>query len=189
MKRAALTLLGAGLGFCAGLAVLPYAYGAGSGDMTNAYHELDRFGDAFAATRKGYVEAPEDKAMIEGAIFRHDGQSRSAFQLFRSQHLRRHDGAHRRPVWWCRPRHLRRERSGEDRLSDRRHARQPRRPQGGRRHHDDRRRPHGRQESRPGAAETARHRRHQAHRHPLRARARRIRSTSSWCAPRSRSKA
>jgi carboxyl-terminal processing protease len=68
MKRAALTLLGASLGFCAGLAVLPYAYGAGSGDMTNAYHELDRFGDAFAATRKGYVEAPEDKAMIEGAI-------------------------------------------------------------------------------------------------------------------------
>ncbi|MGH6871709.1 MAG: S41 family peptidase [Rhizomicrobium sp.] len=70
LKRVGLTVLGAGLGFCAGLAVLPYAYGAGDadGDMTSAYHELDRFGDAFALTRARYVEAPSDKTMIEGAL-------------------------------------------------------------------------------------------------------------------------
>ena len=68
MKTAGLTVLGLGLGFCAGLVALPYAYGASDGDMTSAYQELNRFGDAFAAVRAHYVEAPTDKTMIEGAI-------------------------------------------------------------------------------------------------------------------------
>ncbi len=68
IKRVVLTALGAGLGFVAGLALLPLAYGAGDGDMSVAYKELDRFGDAFAAARAHYVEAPDDTKMIEGAI-------------------------------------------------------------------------------------------------------------------------
>ncbi|HTQ14919.1 MAG TPA: S41 family peptidase [Rhizomicrobium sp.] len=68
LKRVGLTVLGAGLGFCAALAVLPYAYGASDGDLTSAYHELDRFGDAFAVARARYVEPPSDKTMVEGAL-------------------------------------------------------------------------------------------------------------------------
>jgi carboxyl-terminal processing protease len=68
LKRVALTGLGVALGFSAGLALLPLAYGAGDGDMTSAYKELNRFGDAFAVARARYVEAPDDKNMVEGAI-------------------------------------------------------------------------------------------------------------------------
>jgi carboxyl-terminal processing protease len=68
LKRVALTLLGVGLGFGVGLAALPYAYGAGDDDTTSAYQELHRFGEAFRVVRERYVEAPADKAVIEGAI-------------------------------------------------------------------------------------------------------------------------
>jgi carboxyl-terminal processing protease len=68
MKRIALTGLGAALGLCAGLALLPLAYGAADGDMGSAYHELDRFGEAFAKVRSQYVEPTDDRLLVEYAI-------------------------------------------------------------------------------------------------------------------------
>jgi carboxyl-terminal processing protease len=68
MKRIALTGLGAALGLCAGLALLPLAYGAADGDMGSAYHELDRFGEAFAKVRGQYAEPTDDRLLVEYAI-------------------------------------------------------------------------------------------------------------------------
>jgi carboxyl-terminal processing protease len=65
LKRVALTMIGVGIGFCAGLALLPLAYGD---DLASSQKELQRFGEAFDLVHARYVEAPDDKTMIEGAI-------------------------------------------------------------------------------------------------------------------------
>ena len=63
MKSIALTGLGIVVGLCAGL-----AYGAADGDMSTAYHELDRFGEAFAKVRGHYAEPTDDRLLVEYAI-------------------------------------------------------------------------------------------------------------------------
>ncbi len=68
MKRFALTGLGAVAGFAVGLAALPLARGAVDEDAQSAYRALDRFGAAFAIARADYVEAPDDRKMIENAL-------------------------------------------------------------------------------------------------------------------------
>jgi carboxyl-terminal processing protease len=68
IKRAALTGIGAAAGFAAGLVLLPLAYGAGDSDWQSGHQALDRFGEAFAVTKARYVEQPDDRTMIEGAI-------------------------------------------------------------------------------------------------------------------------
>jgi carboxyl-terminal processing protease len=68
MKRTALTGVGAIAGFAAALVMLPLARGATDGDAQSAYHALDRFGAAFATARADYVEAPDDRKMIENAL-------------------------------------------------------------------------------------------------------------------------
>lgn len=68
MKQGLLTGLGAVAGFAAGLALLPLAYGAVDGDVASAYHELDRFGEAFSVARSHYAVTTDDRQMVEGAI-------------------------------------------------------------------------------------------------------------------------
>ena len=68
MKQGLWTGLGALAGFAAGLTLLPLAYGAADSDITTAYHELDRFGEAFSVARTHYAVATDDKLMVEGAI-------------------------------------------------------------------------------------------------------------------------
>ncbi|HEY1632733.1 MAG TPA: S41 family peptidase [Rhizomicrobium sp.] len=65
LKRVALISIGMGAGFCAGLALLPIAYGD---DLAGSQKALQRFGEAYNVVRERYVEQPEDKTMIEGAI-------------------------------------------------------------------------------------------------------------------------
>jgi carboxyl-terminal processing protease len=67
LRRIALVSIGLGAGFCAGLALLPLAYGA-DGDLASSQKELQRFGEAYKITHERYVEAPDDKTMVEGAI-------------------------------------------------------------------------------------------------------------------------
>jgi carboxyl-terminal processing protease len=67
MTRYALTGIGIAAGFCAGLALLPMAHGADT-DSQSAYQALDRFGQAFAVVRARYVEAPDDRLMVENAL-------------------------------------------------------------------------------------------------------------------------
>ena len=67
MKRYALTGIGIAVGFCAGLALLPVAHGADN-ESQSAYQALDRFGQAFAVVRARYVEAPDDRLMVENAL-------------------------------------------------------------------------------------------------------------------------
>jgi carboxyl-terminal processing protease len=67
MTRYGLTGIGIAVGFCAGLALLPMAHGA-EGDSQSAYQALDRFGQAFAVVRARYVEAPDDRLMVENAL-------------------------------------------------------------------------------------------------------------------------
>src|SRR5580658_10519068 len=67
MTRYGLTGIGIAAGFCAGLALLPVAHGADS-DSQSAYQALDRFGQAFAVVRARYVEAPDDRLMVENAL-------------------------------------------------------------------------------------------------------------------------
>jgi carboxyl-terminal processing protease len=64
--RLPLTLAGAGFGFCVAAAFLHFAYGAQ--EIPTPYNELDRFGQAFAKVRADYVEAPDDKLLVENAI-------------------------------------------------------------------------------------------------------------------------
>ena len=68
MKAWMLTALGAGAGAAAGLAVLPLAQGAEEPGVQSAYQALDRFGEAFSLVRAKYVEAPEDKKLVESAL-------------------------------------------------------------------------------------------------------------------------
>jgi carboxyl-terminal processing protease len=68
MSHIVLTGSGAVLGLCAGLALLPLAYGAADGDMSSAYHELDRFGEAFAKVRSRYATPTDDRLLVEYAI-------------------------------------------------------------------------------------------------------------------------
>jgi carboxyl-terminal processing protease len=67
MTRYGLTGIGIAVGFCAGLALLPMAHGADSASQS-AYQALDRFGQAFAVVRARYVEAPDDRLMVENAL-------------------------------------------------------------------------------------------------------------------------
>src|ERR1700722_20341184 len=67
MKRVGLTGIGIAAGFCAGLALLPMARGA-DGSSQSAYQALDRFGQAFALVRARYVEAPDERLMVENAL-------------------------------------------------------------------------------------------------------------------------
>jgi carboxyl-terminal processing protease len=66
MTRFAFTAAGAAVGFIAGLAVLAHADTAP--DSESAYHALDRFGQAFSVVRAKYVEAPDDKLLVESAL-------------------------------------------------------------------------------------------------------------------------
>jgi carboxyl-terminal processing protease len=68
MNRGLLTGLGVAAGFCAGLTLLPLAYGASDNDMGAAYRELDRFGEAFSVARTHYAVPTDDRLMVEGAI-------------------------------------------------------------------------------------------------------------------------
>ncbi|MGD0865400.1 MAG: S41 family peptidase [Rhizomicrobium sp.] len=67
MKRFGLTGLGIAVGFCAGVALLPMAHGADS-DSQSAYQALDRFSQAFVKVHERYVEAPDDRLMVENAL-------------------------------------------------------------------------------------------------------------------------
>jgi carboxyl-terminal processing protease len=67
MKRYALSGTCIAVGFCGGLALLSVAHGAGS-DSQSAYQALDRFGQAFAVVRARYVEAPDERLMVEDAL-------------------------------------------------------------------------------------------------------------------------
>ena len=66
MTRFAFTAAGVAAGFIAGLAVLARADTAP--DSESAYHALDRFGQAFSVVRADYVEAPDDKLLVESAL-------------------------------------------------------------------------------------------------------------------------
>jgi carboxyl-terminal processing protease len=66
--RIALTALGAAAGFIGALVLLPMARSATDKDSGSAYRALDRFGQAFAVVRANYVEAPDDRTMIEHAL-------------------------------------------------------------------------------------------------------------------------
>lgn len=66
MKRYALTLSGAFVGFLAGLAVIAGADGAE--DTQSAFKALDRFGQAFAIVREDYVDEPDDTYLVENAL-------------------------------------------------------------------------------------------------------------------------
>jgi carboxyl-terminal processing protease len=67
MKRYALSGICIAVSFCAGLALLSVAHGANS-DSQSAYQALDRFGQAFAVVRARYVEAPDERLMVENAL-------------------------------------------------------------------------------------------------------------------------
>jgi carboxyl-terminal processing protease len=67
MKRFGLTGLGIAVGFCAGVALLPLAHGADSNSQS-AYQALDRFSQAFVKVHERYVEAPDDRLMVENAL-------------------------------------------------------------------------------------------------------------------------
>ncbi|HEX3666548.1 MAG TPA: S41 family peptidase [Rhizomicrobium sp.] len=68
MQRVSLAALGAAAGFLGAFLVLPIAGGAADGDSQTTYQALNRFGAAFAAVRADYVEAPDDRKMIEDAL-------------------------------------------------------------------------------------------------------------------------
>ncbi|MGH6889377.1 MAG: S41 family peptidase [Rhizomicrobium sp.] len=68
MQCVALAALGAAAGFAGALLILPIAGGASDSDSQSAYRALDRFGEAFAVVRADYVEAPDDRKMIENAL-------------------------------------------------------------------------------------------------------------------------
>ncbi len=68
MQRAGLAALGAAAGFLGAFIVLPLAGGAADSDSQTTYQALNRFGAAFAATRADYVEAPDDRKMVEDAL-------------------------------------------------------------------------------------------------------------------------
>jgi carboxyl-terminal processing protease len=68
MKSWALTALGALAGLVGGLAVLSMARGADDPNVQSAYTALDRFGNAFAVVRTDYVEAPDDRQLVENAL-------------------------------------------------------------------------------------------------------------------------
>jgi carboxyl-terminal processing protease len=67
MTRYGLTGIGIAVGFCAGLALLPLAHGADS-DSQSAYQALDRFGLAFVKVHDRYVDAPDNRLMVENAL-------------------------------------------------------------------------------------------------------------------------
>ena len=66
MTRFAFTAAGVAAGFIAGLAVIAHA--DTTPDSESAYHALDRFGQAFSVVRADYVEAPDDKLLVESAL-------------------------------------------------------------------------------------------------------------------------
>lgn len=68
MRPWTLTALGAVAGTAVGLIVLPLAQSAEDADTQSAYHALDRFGDAFSVVRAKYVEAPDDRKLVENAL-------------------------------------------------------------------------------------------------------------------------
>jgi len=61
-----LTLAGAAFGFCTAAALFHFAYG--SPETPAYYNQLDRFGAAFAKVRSSYVDAPDDRLLVENAI-------------------------------------------------------------------------------------------------------------------------
>ena len=65
-NKIALALAGAGLGFCTAATLMHLAYA--SQDPPAPYSQLDRFGQAFATVRADYVEAPDDRQLVENAI-------------------------------------------------------------------------------------------------------------------------
>lgn len=67
-QRLALAALGAAAGFAGALLIVPIAGGASDDDSQSSYRALDRFGEAFATVRADYVEAPDDRKMIESAL-------------------------------------------------------------------------------------------------------------------------
>jgi carboxyl-terminal processing protease len=67
MKRLGLVSVGVAAGFGAGLAFLPLAHGDAV-ESPSAYHELDRFGEAFAKIRADYVTPTDDKQLVEDAL-------------------------------------------------------------------------------------------------------------------------
>jgi carboxyl-terminal processing protease len=68
VQRAGLAALGAAAGFIGALLALPLAGGASDSDSQSTYQALNRFGAAFAAVRADYVEAPDDRKMVEDAL-------------------------------------------------------------------------------------------------------------------------
>jgi carboxyl-terminal processing protease len=67
MKRLGLVSVGLAAGFGAGLVFLPLAHGDAV-ESPSTYHELDRFGEAFAKIRADYVTPTEDKQLVEDAL-------------------------------------------------------------------------------------------------------------------------
>jgi carboxyl-terminal processing protease len=63
-----LAALGVAAGFVGAFLVLPLTGGAADNDAQSTYKALDRFGAAFAAVRADYVEAPDDRKMVEDAL-------------------------------------------------------------------------------------------------------------------------
>lgn len=68
MQRAGIAALGAAAGFLGAFLVLPLAGGAADSDSQSTYQALNRFGAAFAAARADYVDAPDDRKMVEDAL-------------------------------------------------------------------------------------------------------------------------
>jgi carboxyl-terminal processing protease len=68
MQRIALTALGAVAGLAAAAAIIPLARGANDDSSQSAYRALDRFGAAFATVRADYVEAPDDRLLVQNAL-------------------------------------------------------------------------------------------------------------------------
>src|ERR1700759_3595648 len=65
MNRLALIVFGAALGFGLALAASHFAYGA---IPFTTESQLARFGTAFDRVRENYLDKPEDRTLVEGAI-------------------------------------------------------------------------------------------------------------------------
>ncbi|HEX4080780.1 MAG TPA: S41 family peptidase [Rhizomicrobium sp.] len=68
MQRLALTVFGVAAGFVGAFLILPVARSATDVASRPAYRALDRFGAAYAAVRANYVDAPDNRKMIEDAL-------------------------------------------------------------------------------------------------------------------------
>ena len=86
MRTTSLVVMGAIVG--GGLAVIathpraPWTGLSATAATSEAYRELDLFGDVFERVRTDYVEKPDDSKLVESAINGMLAGTRSAFELY-----------------------------------------------------------------------------------------------------------